>query len=277
MKKTRVIAIWVIAAFIALSFIKDAVIKTSVEKGVEIVTGLKLGIRSLRVGVIKTSVNIRGLKLYNPKSFKDRVMLEMPEIYVYYNLPSILFRKEIYLKEIRIDLKEFWVIKNANGELNLDSLNVVKARKSAATPEAEGKGTPAKIRIDALRLKIGKVVYKDYSKGPNPSVKEFNVNIDERYSDITNPYAVVSLIVVKALANTGVASLAGFDVNGLSNTVSGTLSTAKETAAKATAAAHQTVKKTAEQTQKVAKETRKVVDDAAKGLQEAFKNPFRGK
>ncbi|MFH1790840.1 MAG: hypothetical protein ABH885_02515, partial [Candidatus Omnitrophota bacterium] len=54
--------------------------------------------------------------------------------------------------------------------------------------------------IDRLRLKIGKVSYKDYSaRQGTPRVMEYNINLDEEYTNITNPYTLVSLIVVKAL------------------------------------------------------------------------------
>jgi hypothetical protein len=77
---------------------------------------------------------------------------------------------------------------------------------------------------NCIELKIGKVVYKDYSRGTEPFVQEFNVNLNERYSNITDPYKLVSLIVVKALWNTTIASLANFNLDGLKGTISDTLS-----------------------------------------------------
>jgi cytolysin (calcineurin-like family phosphatase) len=83
--------------------------------------------------------------------------------------------------------------------------------------------------IDELDLKIGKVIYKDYTKGGSPSVKEFNVGIEEHYTNIDNPYAFASLVVFKALANTNVASMANFDLNGLKAVSSEAMTSAKET------------------------------------------------
>ncbi|MDD5680027.1 MAG: hypothetical protein PHI59_02170 [Candidatus Omnitrophica bacterium] len=227
MKKVLTILIIVLVALLGLSVVKDVVIKTSVEKGTQLVTGLKLSMGSFKVGVINTLVDIKNLKLFNPSGYKDAIMLEMPEIYVKYDLPAI-FQKKIHLPELRINMKEFTVVKNEKGELNLDSLKVVQAQKSGKkSPGKEGGELPA-LAIDNLQLKIGKVVFKDYSKGGTPSIREFNINLDEKYTNITNAYSLVSLIVVKALMGTSIASLTNFDLKGLQGSVSDVLGSAQK-------------------------------------------------
>jgi hypothetical protein len=105
------------------------------------------------------------------------------------------------------------VVKNKNGQLNLDHL------KPAGSKDASGKTSkPAKapqMQIDSLRLKIGKVIYKDYSAGGEPSVQVFDLNLDESYSNVSNVNAILPLIVTKALYNTTVGKLVNFDVKGL--------------------------------------------------------------
>ncbi len=258
MKKWLWIVIGVLVVLFTLLFLKDVIVKVSVERAVEYVTGLKLRIHSFHVGILNPVVRIRGLVLYNPRQFPEKVMAEMPEIYIDYDLPAIL-RNDIHLREIRIALKEFVVVKDRNGELNLNSLKVVQAQKKGSGPAKEA--AVPKIRIDDLRLKIGKAVYKDYSAGAAPSVKEFNINIDEQYTNITDPYTLVSLIVVKALANTSISSMSNFDLNGLQGTVSDTLSKAKAVATHA---------------QSIAKETEGVLKNTGKGLSDIFKSPLTG-
>ena len=88
----------------------------------------------------------------------------MPEIYVKYDLPAIM-GGTIHLPEVRIALDEFMVVKNEKGELNLNSLKVVQAQKKGSAEKEETKtgARMPKIQIDTLKLKIGKVIYKDYS------------------------------------------------------------------------------------------------------------------
>lgn len=264
MKKILVVAVSVLAVLILLSFAKDLIIKVSVEKGMELVTGLKLEMKGFSAGIIKSVVSIKDLKLFNPKDFPDPVMIDMPEIYVDYDLPAIIAGK-VHLREMRIDLKEFTVVKNRNGALNLDSLKVVKAEKQGKASSAKEGGMPP-IQIDKLHLRIGKAIYKDYSKGPTPSVQEFNVNIDETYTDINNPYSLVGLIVVKTLSNTAISNLANFDIGGLSDTVSNTLSSATDIASKISGSAGETVRKTSA----VVEGAGDAVTKAAEGLKDIF-------
>ena len=270
MKKWQIIVIAVLAALLVLSLLKDMVIKVSIEKGVEIVTELKMEIRSLSVGILRSVVSIKGLKVLNPPQFKDRVMVDMPEIYVDYDLPAI-FGGNLHLRDLRLDLKEFVVVKNEKGELNLDSLKVVSAKKEGVKPEAKG-GKAPNIRIDNFELKIGKAFYKDYSVRGGPSIREFDVNIDERYTNITNPYAVVSIIVVKALANTAIAGLANIDINGLRETVTDSISSAKKMTGTAAKAAQNVLQATTQQAPEAAKNTSETVGKAAGALGDIFKD-----
>ena len=228
-KIVRIIVIALIAV-LALGFIKNSAAKFAVESAAEIVTGLKLRMGGMDLGIINTSVKIKNLKLYNPAGYKDRVMIDMPGAYVKYDLMSI-FSGKVHIEDMAIYLKEFVVVKNEKGELNLNALKMVKSGKGEAAPAEKGKAP--EIRIDKLQLKIDKVVYKDYSAGGEPSVKEFDINLNEQYSNIDNPTALASLIVVKALMNTSISSVSNFDIKGLQGTVSNTLGTAGKLTAEA--------------------------------------------
>lgn len=273
MKKWQVIIIAVLAALIALLLAKDFVVKISVEKGIEIVTGLKLNIKSLNVGVFRSAVSIKGLKVFNPPQFKDRVMIDMPEIYVDYDLPAIL-GGSLHLRTLRLNLKEFIVVKNEKGELNLNYLKVVKAKKEGVRPETKGGRTP-NILIDSFELKIDKAFYKNYSVAGGPAVKEYNVNLSERYTNITNPYALISIIVVKAIGNTSISGLTNFDINGLRGTVKDTLSTAQKTAARAANIAQKAWQNTTQGTGSALKDPGATVEKAAGALGDLFTGAVR--
>jgi len=240
MKKWINVLVIVAVLIVVLLFAKDFIIKASVEKGVGVVTGLKLNIGGLNVGILKPIVDIKNLKLFNPGSFPDKTMIDMPEIYVKYDLPAII-GGTIHLPEVRLGLREFVVVKNSKGELNLDALKNVQAQKKGeAKAEEKPAGKAPKIKIDKLALNIGKVIYKDYSKGSTPTVKEFNINLHEVYTNVDDPYKLASLIVVKALIGTPIAALANFDVKGLQGSVGDVLSGAQKTATEAVGKAGKT-------------------------------------
>jgi len=214
----------ILAILAALFFGKNVIIKTSVTAGVSAITGLKLSIRSMDIGIFKSLIGINKLQLYNPSGFVDELMIDLPEIYVDYNLGAFM-KGKTHLEEVRLNLKEFVVVKNEAGELNLDSLKVVKtAEEEEVIDEGKKKKTEMpELQIDLLELRIDKVVYKDYSKGTPPNVKEYNVNIDERYENISDPQTFGRLIILKALKNTTIASLANFDIVRLQKGITGTV------------------------------------------------------
>jgi hypothetical protein len=146
-------------------------------------------------------------------------------IYVHYDLGS--WAKDlIHLHEAKIHLKEFTVVKNDRGQLNIDALkSIQKTKDEKETPQAEPaqKAKMPNMRIDRLELNIGKVIYKDYSKAGGPLIREFNINLREKYSDITDPARLVNLIVLRALMNTAVAQLADFDLNFLKESLNSVL------------------------------------------------------
>ncbi|MEA3328974.1 MAG: hypothetical protein U9Q08_04540 [Candidatus Omnitrophota bacterium] len=289
MKKLFVVLIGILVVIVALSFTKDLIIKASIEKGVETITGLRLSMQGLRVGIINTFLRVKGLELFNPKGYKDRIMLDMPEIYVDYDLPAII-KGKIHLKEMRMNLREFTVIKNEAGELNLNSLKVVQAEKEGKRAQVKKaqvkeKGKVPEIQIDSLELKIGKVVYKDYSKGKIPSVKEFNINLNERYENVTDPYSLVSLIVVRALTNVAIAGLIDFDLQSLQGTISGVLATTQKATVEVMEKTQEIIKGTTQKTQEVAgqttqkaqeivEETAQTLQKATEGLTDTLKLPF---
>ncbi len=276
MKKYLTILVVAMVVIFVAALAKDMVIKMSVEKGVELVTGLKLNIGGLRVGILKPIVDINNLKLLNPASFPDRTMIDMPEIYVRYDLPAIIGGK-IHLPEVRLALKEFVVEKNAKGELNLDALRTVQAQKDGKKPSQEAPGKAPAIRIDSLGLSIGTVIYRDYSKGVQPDVKIFNINLNESYTNIDDPYELASLIVVKALMNTSIASLANFDLRGLQGTVGGTIASAQKIASTAMSRAGDTMavtQETAKQIATTAQKAQDMVKQTTSKVKDIFNNPF---
>ena len=251
--KTFLTVIVILALAVAVIGIgKDLIAKAAIENGVNLVTGLKLSIGSINIGIVKTLVGINNIKLYNPPAFKDRLMMDAPEIYVAYDLPAVL-KGKVHLQELRLDLKELTVVKNEKGELNLDALKPVKEQKETPARPAKRAKAP-EIQIDMLKLKIGKVIYKDYSKGGEPLVKEFNVNIDEQYRNITDPNALISLIIVKALMNTSIAGMAGFDVSGLKSSVATTLKGAQNVVGDTTQKAVDVTKTAAKSVETTAKD-----------------------
>jgi uncharacterized protein involved in outer membrane biogenesis len=226
--KKNIILVIVLLIIGALLFVgKNFIAKTSVTRGVKAVTGLTLDMGSMNVGIKNTMVGINNMKLYNPAGYTDKVMVDMPEIYIDYNLSSFLKRKA-HLEEVRIDLKELTVIKDKKGKLNIDALKVVKDEKGVKKEKTAKQKKKTEIKIDILDLKIGKVAYRDFSKGETPKVYEYNINHHQKYRNITDLDQLAKLILTKAIINTNIARLANFNLGTLTTGLPETLKRAAD-------------------------------------------------
>jgi hypothetical protein len=216
MKKIPGAVIGLIVILIAGLLIgKNIVAKTVISGGVKAVTGLQLDIGRMDVSLTDTLIGINDMKLYNPDEFSDRVMVDLPEIYVDYDLGAFIDGR-VHLEEVRINLKELTVVRNRDGTLNLDALKAAKSGERAEEPKEEaGDGKRPEISIDLMKLRIGKAVYKDYSKGGKPRVLEYNIGLDEEYRDITDLDKMAKIILVNALVKTNIAKLTNFDIDSI--------------------------------------------------------------
>jgi uncharacterized protein involved in outer membrane biogenesis len=216
MKGVSKVLIVIAVVLVGLVLAKDAIAKAAVIAGVRTVTGLPMEIKSMNVGA--SSVGIKGVRVLNPAGFPEPLMVDIPEVKVAYDLGALIGGK-VHLKQARLYLTEFDVVRRADGALNLQQIKGLESGKAQPKgAEAPKPGKAPDLRIDLLELKIGKVVFKDYTVNP-PSVREFAVNIDERHEHITNPTVLAGLIVSRALMKTTIAQLANFDVAGLQASV----------------------------------------------------------
>lgn len=225
MKKIVIAALIICLALVVLVSAKNYIAKSILIKAVMQITGLTVQIEDMQIGLLKTWAKIDGLYIFNPAGFSDSLMVDIPRVYIDYDLGS-LFKKQVHIESLDLVLKEFVVIKNPEGKLNVNSISGISKPQAAG---AQAVGAPSRkpdIKIDALHLAIGRVLYKDYTQVP-VMVSEFPVNIDERYENITDPDKLVKLIVNRALVKTAISKLAEIDFNRLQSEISGIINKGK--------------------------------------------------
>ena len=197
MKKILTVIIVLAVLLLGLILAKNIIVKTALVKGIKAITGVEIQVGRVNVGLVNTLIDINDLEIFNPSGFVDKVMADIPEIYVAYDLGAF-FKKQVHLRNLKLDLKELVVVQNASRLVNINSLKTLMPKQSAE-PAPE-------VKIDELSLRIGKVIYKDYSSG-KPVVQEFNLNINEHYKNITDPKALVSTILSRALMNIAIPNI----------------------------------------------------------------------
>jgi len=218
-------ALVVLAA--VLFFARNVVAKVAMETVVTAVTNFPLKMQAIDLNFAGQFIKIADLKLYNPAGFPKEPMVSIPEVYVGFDLAALL-KGKIHLPELRFALEDFNVVRNEKGELNLDKIKAIAAQqpKKPGQTEPAKPAKPAEIQIDSFTLKVGRVQFKDFSTGA-PSVKKFEINLNETFTNITDTNALVALIVSKALMSTSIAMLTGFDVAGLQASAAASLGKAE--------------------------------------------------
>jgi len=205
MKKILLIAVIVLIALSVIAVLKDQIIKSTVTMAASQVTGAPTTIDSFSLGIIKQTVTIKGFKLYNPPGFPTEIFVDMPTIHVAFVLGDIL-RKNIHFKEIEISLKELVIIKDKEGKLNVDALKVAEEPQKPKEETAQKRPSEQMpLQIDLLKLSIGKIIYKDFSKGETPQIDVYDLGYKQKtYQNITSAQQLVALILSEAMKNTAI-------------------------------------------------------------------------
>ncbi len=205
MKKVLLIAVIILIALSVIAVLKDQFIKNTITIATSQVTGAPATINNFSMSIIKQTVAIKDFKLYNPPGFPREVLVDIPTIRVALVLGDIL-KKKIHFKEIEIALKELVIIKDKDGKLNVDALKVAEEPQKPKEETAQKQAAEQMpIQIDVLKLTIGKIIYKDYSKGKTPKVEVYDLGGKEKtYQNITSAQQLVALIFSEAMKGTAI-------------------------------------------------------------------------
>ncbi|HOW59217.1 MAG TPA: hypothetical protein PLO78_05765 [Candidatus Omnitrophota bacterium] len=273
MKKIVGFFVIVLALLAVLLLARNIVIKAVLETGAKILTGMSLSIQKFDLDILNTSVDMEGLVLKNPAGFHDTILVEIPKILIAYQRAAILTGK-LHFKQVEFDLKQFNVVRNEKGALNLDSLKALQQKggeaQQPAQPAPEQKGKGLAFQVDLLHLKVGKAAFINYTGG-TASTTDFNVGLDETFQNITDPNQLVKLIVYKVMTKTPLAMLSGFNVNALTGSISGVLGSATDMASQY---AGQFAGQAGDVVEEQAKTLAKSVTHTASDLKKKIKLPF---
>ncbi len=197
-------------AFCLVILGRDIIIQGAAAGVVRASTGLALNIGAFHSSLLKSTIQIKELKLFNPPGYSDKIMFHLPEVFVAFD-PASLASGKPHLKEVRLHVAVLEVERNKDGKLNLSELKPTGSKKTVVGNKT---AHPLGVHIDVLKLQIDKVIYKDYSSAI-PMVREFNLNINKTYTNINDVRALAPIIVGDVLRNSALSSLIHFDVGDL--------------------------------------------------------------
>lgn len=189
---------------------RNTILKVAIEQSVTRVTGFKTTVQEIKYDLPST-ILIKGLDIKNPKGFEAETFVNIPEIYASLNAGELISAKKVHLPEVRLNIQEVHIEKNAEGVSNVELLSSVGGKPAAAGKPAPAKPAPTgkqevtPLQLDKLVLTIRDVSYEDRSgligKAPLPGKKlAVDVNVKEEvFMNITDPKALVNLILAKIL------------------------------------------------------------------------------
>ncbi|MFA5038361.1 MAG: hypothetical protein WC732_01625 [Candidatus Omnitrophota bacterium] len=220
MKIIAIILIVVLLSVAAVVVFREPIVKFAIGRAVQHLTGFSVSIETLRLGLGGRVVEAGGMKVYNPAEFEDRLFLDVPSFMARYDLGRVL-KGEYYLDEFSLYVREFQVIRRADGSTNVGRMS---DSVIALKPKDEGPAKLPNIKVKTLKLKVDKVVLKDYSFRP-PAIKIYDVKLEKKFENIDDPRELVRLIVVQSLLKSGVKDLMDVDLAGLRESVTSVLKT----------------------------------------------------
>ncbi len=185
MKKFLIVSGVVVVSLVSIIIFKNLIIKSVVTNISSGIVGAPIHMDSFSMNILTSTIHITGFKIYNPSGFPEGMLVSCPKINVIYDRAS-LFSKKPHLRLMDIELKQMVLVKNKEGKLNVDSLKIVHPSKSSP---------PAPMQIDLLNLKIGQIVYKDYTIGAVPAVRVYNVNRQQSYKSIPTAQQLALLVL----------------------------------------------------------------------------------
>ena len=211
------IAIALVVILVALFFCRNIIARKSVEVGVKTMTGFPLEIGSVDLGIFGGTLEVENLKLMNPPEFQEPMFVDMPSFKVDYVSLSMISGTP-HIKELDVNVKEVTIVKNEKGESNATVLqNKVSPPETAGettTPTTEKKKQA--YRVDLVKVHIGTVVIKDYSKGTTPKVRTITLDKDVVVKDLTESSSITAIVMRTMLGPVG--DVAGDLVKGVGET-----------------------------------------------------------
>jgi hypothetical protein len=193
------VLIGIIVIGVVLLVGRNLIIREVVVSGIRQATGLKIDVGQINVGILKPTVHVSGLKVYNPDSFSSRLMFDIPRIDVVYDLKAFM-SGNVHLPLLDVDIAEVAVAQDKKLSLNMNALAVLVPKPS---------GKKSEVAIDRLSLKIGKLSYRNDMLGAGTALKELNPNFNETFTDVTDPKKVTAQVLVKLLNQLGLSDQTG--------------------------------------------------------------------
>lgn len=176
--------IFVVVLLLVLCIIfRNWVVKTGIEKGTEYL-GVPTTVQSVSISIENPHIEIKDLAVSNPlnKGFNENnIVYEVRRFFCDYDIFA-MFKKNVHVRDVQIDLKYLNVEMNGNGQLNIlnlkpDMIKDLQASQGDKQAEEELKDE-TQISVDKLMVKLDTLEFQSSS----PAIPSFKLDLN--YSNV---------------------------------------------------------------------------------------------
>jgi len=178
------IALFLIIVVLVLGLLfRNWVVKTAIEKGSAFL-GVPTTVQTVNISIEDPHIEIKDLIVSNPvdKGFNENnVVYEVRRFFCDYDILA-MFKKNVHVRDVQIDLRYFNVELNNKGDLNIlnlkpDMIKDLKASQGDKKAEEELQDE-TKIAVDKLMLKLDTLEFQSSS----PAIPNFKLDLN--YSNV---------------------------------------------------------------------------------------------
>lgn len=160
--------------------LKDTILEEVVEGQLAAATGLRVGVDRLEAGILRPTLTMEGLRIYNPAEFGGAPLVQLRELHLEYDRMA-LARRRLTLRLLRLDLEELTLVQDTAGRWNFQVVGDQISRLAAERAEPFDFGG-----IDVLDVSIGTV--KRYRMAAPQDVETLRLNLrDELFTGLHTP------------------------------------------------------------------------------------------
>jgi len=260
-KKTKNFIIALILLVISFFAVKHMVLVSVAKNLVKHFLALEIHMNSVSLNPVNGSIIVKGLKIYNPRGFKDRVLGYVPLVVLDFK-PKTLLEKGTFFDSIVIHVKELNIIRNEDDVVNL-------SRVKALTPQEKAKEIPPFL-VDSYVVEVGKVRYIDYTKEEEEErEKEIALDIKEEYKNLKDTDNIAKIIAYKIFFNGKIGNI-GVDIQKIQSDLAKLAEQNKKLADEIAKISEEKIDKAKEVVKEKIEKTKEVIKEKVEDIKEAI-------
>jgi hypothetical protein len=195
------LSIGILLALLSLAWM--VLLPKMVERELRESTGFDFHVAVLKADPFTGQIVVQGLTAKNPPRYPAPDFVVLRELHADVNVFSWLFSDHVVINELDVDTAKIELIRQHDGTSNAGDFMAALSRGGggAAVPSPAPRSHKQYL-VKRLHIRLEELVVADYT-GSKPEEKVYTLNIDQSYTDVSNPKQLIVPQVVKTLHSFG--------------------------------------------------------------------------